>query len=86
MAVGSLLFVFLGGPVGILFAKRDFLSAFMTCFLPIIGLYYPLMLVGTNLSKEGLSLPSRPACTSLWIGNVLLAILAGFVLPSVVKH
>ena len=82
MAVGSLLFVFLGGPVGILFARRDFLSAFMTCFLPIIGLYYPLMLVGTNLSKEGLL---APIC-SLWIGNVLLAIMAGFVLPSVVKH
>ena len=52
---GSLLFVFLGAPVGILFARRDFLSAFMTCFLPIIGFYYPLMLVGTNLSKEGLA-------------------------------
>ena len=86
MAAGSLLFVLLGGPVGILFAKRDFLSAFMTCFLPIIGLYYPLMLVGTNLSKEGLALPLCPAWASLWVGNALLAILAGFVLPSVVKH
>ena len=57
MGIGSLLFVFLGAPVGILFAKRDFLSAFMTCFLPIIGLYYPLMLFGTNLSKEGLLAP-----------------------------
>ena len=27
MAFGSLLFVILGAPVGILFAKRDFLSA-----------------------------------------------------------
>jgi lipopolysaccharide export system permease protein len=82
MAAGSLLFVFLGGPVGILFAKRDFLSAFMTCFLPIIGLYYPLMLVGTNLGKEGLF----PPMLTLWVGNGLLAIMAGFVLPSVVKH
>jgi lipopolysaccharide export system permease protein len=82
MAAGSLLFVLLGGPVGILFAKRDFLSAFMTCFLPIIGLYYPLMLVGTNLSKEGLLAPIY----SLWIGNCLLGLLAGLVLPSVVKH
>jgi lipopolysaccharide export system permease protein len=82
MAIGSLLFVFLGAPVGILFARRDFLSAFMTCFLPIIGLYYPLMLVGTNLGKEGLLAPIY----SLWIGNVLLAVMAGFVLPSVVKH
>ena len=82
MGIGSLLFVFLGAPVGILFAKRDFLSAFMTCFLPIIGLYYPLMLFGTNLSKEGLLAPLY----SLWIGNVLMALLAGLVLPSVVKH
>ena len=82
MGIGSLLFVFLGAPVGILFAKRDFLSAFMTCFLPIIGLYYPLMLFGTNLSKEGLLAPHW----SLWIGNAILAILAGLVLPSVVKH
>ena len=82
MGMGSLLFVLLGAPVGILFAKRDFFSAFMTCFLPIIGLYYPLMLFGTNLSKEGL-LP--PIC-SLWVGNVLMAFLAGMVIPSVVKH
>ena len=27
-----------------------------------------------------------PAWASLWVGNALLAILAGFVLPSVVKH
>jgi lipopolysaccharide export system permease protein len=82
MACGSLLFVFLGAPVGILFARRDFLSAFMTCFLPIIGFYYPLMLLGTNLSKEGLF----PPYYSLWVGNGLLAVLAGFVLPSVMKH
>jgi lipopolysaccharide export system permease protein len=82
MACGSFLFVILGAPVGILFARRDFLSAFMTCFLPIIGLYYPLMLFGTNLSKEGILEPFY----SLWIGNVLLAVLAGLVLPSVRKH
>jgi lipopolysaccharide export system permease protein len=82
MAFGSLLFVILGAPVGILFAKRDFLSAFMTCFLPIIGLYYPLMLFGTNMSKEGLFGPIE----SLWTGNILMAVLAGFVLPSVHKH
>jgi len=82
MACGSLLFVFLGAPVGILFARRDFLSAFMTCFLPIIGFYYPLMLFGTNLSKEGLLAPIY----ALWIGNFLLAVLAGLVLPSITKH
>lgn len=84
MAFGSLLFVILGAPVGILFARRDFLSAFMTCFLPIIGIYYPLMLMGQNLSKEGML--GIWSMGSLWIGNLLLAIGAGFVLPSVVRH
>ena len=55
MACGSLFFVILGAPVGILFAKRDFLSAFITCFVPIIMLYYPLMLFGVNLGKEGIA-------------------------------
>ncbi len=50
----------------------------MTCFLPIIGFYYPLMLFGINMSKEGLLGP----IVSLWIGNVFWH-LAGFVLPSV---
>jgi len=82
MAFGSLLFMILGAPVGILFAKRDFLSAFITCFMPIILLYYPLMLLGVNTSKEGLLSP----VVSLWVGNFLLAVLAGFALPPVMKH
>jgi lipopolysaccharide export system permease protein len=82
MACGSLLFVVLGAPIGIRFARRDFLSAFMTCFLPIITIYYPLMLFGVNMSKEGI----LPPYLSLWIGNVILAILAGLVLPPVIRH
>ena len=89
MAFGSLLFMILGAPVGILFAKRDFLSAFITCFMPIILLYYPLMLLGVNTSKEGLltdHFGSMSPVVSLWVGNVLLAVLAGFALPPVIKH
>ena len=81
MACGSLLFVMLGAPVGILFAKRDFLSAFMTCFLPIIGAYYPFMLLGVNLGKEGQFDPT----IALWIGNVILAVGAGLVYPRIIK-
>jgi lipopolysaccharide export system permease protein len=82
MACGSLMFVVLGAPVGIMFARRDYLSAFMTCFLPIITLYYPLMLVGVNLSKEDM----MPPFVSLWIGNLILAVLAFLVLPPVIRH
>ncbi len=82
MAFGSLLFVILGAPIGIRFAKRDFLSAFMTCFLPIIGLYYPLMLFGINMGKEGTMEPYQ----ALWISNVVLACLAGWVYPRIIKY
>ena len=79
---GSLMFVLLGAPVGIIFARRDFLSAFITCFLPIILLYYPLMLLGVNMGKENVLNPMY----TLWGSNVLLGILAGFALPTVIKH
>ena len=55
MAWGSLFFVILGAPVGILFARRDFLSAFISCFMPIILIYYPLMLFGMNWARKGSS-------------------------------
>lgn len=82
MAFGSLLFVVLGAPIGIRFAKRDFLSAFMTCFLPIIGLYYPLMLLGINIGKEG----AWPPYQVLWVSNLVLALLAGWVYPRILKY
>ncbi len=82
MAWGSLFFVVLGAPVGILFARRDFLSAFISCFMPIILVYYPLMLFGVNMGKEGLIHPIL-----VWSGNGVLAITAGFwALPPVLKH
>jgi hypothetical protein len=40
------------------------------------------MLFGVNLSKEGMMAP----VFSLWIGNFILAVLAGFVLPPVIRH
>jgi lipopolysaccharide export system permease protein len=42
-----------GCPVGIWFSRSDYLSSFITCFLPIVFIYYPLMLCGTGMAKEG---------------------------------
>jgi lipopolysaccharide export system permease protein len=52
-ALGCLCFVVVGCPVGIWFSKSDFLSAFITCFLPIVIIYYPLMLCGINMVRSG---------------------------------
>jgi lipopolysaccharide export system permease protein len=82
LACGSLFFVLLGAPVGILFARRDFLSAFISCFVPIIVMYYPLVLLGSNMGRDGL----LNATVALWLGNAVLAALSVFVLPPVMRH
>jgi lipopolysaccharide export system permease protein len=53
LSVGCLCFILVGCPVGIWFSRSDYLSSFITCFLPIVFIYYPLILCGTNLAKEG---------------------------------
>ena len=82
LALGGFLFVLIGAPVGILFAKRDPLSAFMTCFVPIILIYYPLTLFGVNLGKDGVI-----SAWFVYLGDLVLLLLALFVaLPPVRKH
>ena len=83
MSLGPLFFVLLGAPVGILFARRDFLSAFISCFVPIILVYYPLILASVNLGKQGVLYGPL----IVWSGNLVLSLLAGaFALPPMMKH
>ncbi len=81
LGVGSFFFVLLGAPVGIMFAKRDFLSAFISCFLPIIILYYPLVLAGVNMARTG-----QATAWVVWGGDLVLGVLAGFSLRTIQKH
>jgi lipopolysaccharide export system permease protein len=53
LSLGCLCFILAGCPVGIWFSRSDYLSAFITCFLPCVFIYYPLVLCGTGLAKEG---------------------------------
>jgi lipopolysaccharide export system permease protein len=53
LSIGCVCFILVGCPVGIWFSRSDYLSAFITCFLPIVFVYYPLMLCGTGMAKEG---------------------------------
>jgi lipopolysaccharide export system permease protein len=53
LSFGCLCFILVGCPIGIMFSRGDYLGAFITCFLPIVIVYYPLMLCGTNMAKEG---------------------------------
>ena len=65
LAVGCVCFVLIGAPVGIWFSRADYLSAFVSCFLPTIVIYYPLLLCGTNMAKDG----RLPPAVGLWMAN-----------------
>ncbi len=53
LALGCLCFAMVGCPVGIWISKSDYLSAFITCFLPIVTVYYPITLCLMNMTHTG---------------------------------
>lgn len=75
LSLGCLCFILVGCPVGIWFSKGDYLSAFITCFLPVAVSYYPLMLCGTGMAKEG----KLDILAMVWGADIMLAC-AGLVL------
>ncbi len=68
LSLGCLCFILVGCPVGIWFSKGDYLSAFITCFLPVAVSYYPLMLCGTGMAKEG----KLDMVAMIWGADILL--------------
>jgi len=71
LALGCLCFVLVGCPVGIWFSRSDYLSAFITCFLPIVVVYYPLLLCSLNFAKNG-----NTSTLIVWAANGLMAVVA----------
>jgi lipopolysaccharide export system permease protein len=82
IAVGCLCFVLVGCPVGIWFSKSDYLSAFITCFLPIVFLYYPLLLCGINITRNG---RFHPALT-VWVCDVVMGAISVVLLSKLMKN
>ncbi|MBL8797879.1 MAG: LptF/LptG family permease [Planctomycetia bacterium] len=82
VACGCLCFALVGCPVGIWFSKRDYLSAFITCFLPIVLIYYPLLLCGMNLTRYGRGDP----LLLLWASNGVMLIIAAFLMRRLIRH
>ncbi|MBI1832562.1 MAG: LptF/LptG family permease [Planctomycetes bacterium] len=74
-AASCLCFALVGCPVGIWFSKSDYLSAFITCFLPIVTVYYPLMFCTINMARNGKISP----WASIYVADVVM-LLAGVIL------
>jgi lipopolysaccharide export system permease protein len=76
-----LCFVLIGAPVAIWLRNSDFLTSFCLCFLPILLIYYPLLLFGVDQAKNG-NLPA----VSVWLGNVVLAVLGHVMMRKVFRY
>jgi len=68
-AVGfsCLCFAIVGVPMAVRRRHGEFLASFFSCFLPILLVYYPFLMISIDHAKEG----SWPAA-SLWVGNLVL--------------
>lgn len=76
-----LCFVMVGIPVAILRRNSDFISAFFICFLPILIVYYPLLMFGIDRAKNGALVPEI-----VWLGNLVLAIAAYLLMQRVRRY
>ena len=72
VAVGCLCFAMIGCPVGIWANRSDYLSTFVISFLPTVLVYYPLLLAGSGLAREG----RLPMAVGVWAANVFIGLAA----------
>jgi lipopolysaccharide export system permease protein len=76
-----LCFALVGAPVAMLWRHADVLTNFFVCFLPILMVYYPLLMLSDDLTTSG-ALP--PIC--FWLGNAVLAVPAILLLRRIIRH
>jgi lipopolysaccharide export system permease protein len=76
-----LAFVLVGIPMAIRRRHAEFLASFFACFLPILLLYYPLLVVGLDQAKEGAVPPA-----AVWTGNVAFGIWGVWLLRRVIRY
>ncbi|MGQ0637697.1 MAG: LptF/LptG family permease [Planctomycetaceae bacterium] len=82
LACSCFFFTLLGAPFAVLQGRRQFLTSFALCFLPILTLYYPAIILTMELSKDNKLNPAW----GMWLGNAGMLSLAGVVLRRVTKH
>jgi lipopolysaccharide export system permease protein len=82
LSCSCLFFVLLGSPFAVVYGKRQFLTNFAICFMPILGGYYPVVLLTMNLCRDGIISP----VWGMWIANAGMLAFAGFVLRKALRH
>ena len=73
-------FVLVGTPVAMMRRSADSLTTFFVCFLPILIVYYPLLMLGEDLSTSG----ELPPIT-FWLGNAVLLLPGYWLMRRVIR-
>lgn len=76
-----LCFIVVGIPVAARLKNSDVFTSFIACFLPILIVYYPLLMFGMDRAKAGALPPIM-----VWLGNVILALAGGWQLRKVIRY
>lgn len=74
-------FALVGAPLAIRLRNADVSTSFAICFLPILVLYYPLMIYGGDLAKSGEMPPPF-----VWLGNVVLVVVGLWLIRKVLRY
>ncbi len=61
--------------------NSDVFTSFIICFLPILIVYYPLLMLGMDRAKSGAWPP-----IFVWLGNALLALAGIWQLRKVIRY
>ena len=70
-----LCFAMVGAAIAISFRASDTLSVFFVCFLPILVIYYPLLVIGETVARQGI-MPEL----MVWLADLVLGVLGGALL------
>ena len=60
--------------------QSDFLAIFFVCFLPILIVYYPLLMISLDKAKGG-ALPPQ----AVWLGNIVLVLWGAWLMRRVIR-
>lgn len=82
LAFGCLCFAMIGCPVGIWANRSDYLSTFVICFLPVVLTYFPLLLAGGGLAKDG----KVPMFVGIWLANFVVGMAALFLTVRLIRR
>jgi lipopolysaccharide export system permease protein len=76
-----LCFVMVGAPLAVVLRNSDFLKTFFVCFMPILLIYYPLLIFSLDRTKSG----GVPA-VSVWLGNAIMVACGCWLMRRVMRY